>query len=339
MPDRDGRPSPMHPPFTNRYPMRDATARDVLRWQRERLRARLPKPPRAPITGVAPDVAWLRANREATALTWIGHSSLLWQVDGVNVLIDPVFSRVAGPVPFAGPRRHQPPGLALHELPHVDLVLLSHAHYDHCDARSLRAVHRQPGGPPAYFVPLGLDRWLARTVGRGADGARADVRAFAWDDAATWPGRTGALALHFLAVQHWSNRTPFDRNRTLWGSWALLHDACRFWYSGDLGYSQDPRDIGARFGGFDLAAIAIGAYEPRWFMAPQHVAPDEAVQVMLDVGAARAIGVHWGTFALTDEPLDEPPRALARALDARGIARERFTVLRHGETLRWSASA
>jgi L-ascorbate metabolism protein UlaG (beta-lactamase superfamily) len=310
------------------------TAGDVLRWQRERLRARLPTPPRAPITGVAPDLAWLHANRDVPALTWIGHSSLLWQVDGINVLIDPVFSRVAGPVSFAGPRRHQPPGLTAAQLPHVDVVLLSHAHYDHCDVRSLRAVHQQPGGAPTYLVPLGLERWVARTVTRSSSGRGADVAAFAWDDTARWMGRTAELELHFLAVQHWSNRTPWDRNRSLWGSWALVHPSCRFWYSGDLGYSQDTRDIGTRFTRFDLAAIAIGAYAPRWFMRTQHVNPDEAVQVMLDVGAARAIGVHWGTFALTDEPLDEPPRALAAAVAARGLAPDRFTVLRHGETLR-----
>lgn len=320
--------------FANRYLPERAPA-GVLRWTLRRIRDRLPPPPRTPITGVAAEVAWLRDNRDTTALTWIGHSSLLLQLDGVNVLVDPVFARFASPVPFAGPRRHQPPGLAVHELPRVDVVLLSHAHYDHCDVPSLRAVHRQPGGAPTYLVPLGLERWLARTLGRDGNGAPADVAAFAWDQRATWQGATDALAFEFLAVQHWSNRTLLDRNRSLWGSWAILHPRFRFWYSGDLGYSQDVRDVGARLGRVDLAAIAIGAYEPRWFMASQHVNPDEAVQVMLDVGADRAIGVHWGTFPLTDEPLDEPPRALERALDARGIPRERFTVMRHGETRRF----
>jgi L-ascorbate metabolism protein UlaG (beta-lactamase superfamily) len=318
------------PRFVNRH-LPDRPPQGVLRWQLDRIVRRLPPPPQAPITGVAADVAWLRANRDTTAFTWIGHSSFLLQLDGVNILVDPVFSRVASPVPFAGPRRHQPPGLALADLPHIDVVLVSHAHYDHLDLASVRALARQPGGAPRFLVPRGLDAWFARRV-RAAD----DVRAFDWDETLAIPGRTGPIDCHFLAVQHWANRSLWDRNRTLWGSWALLHPTFRFWYAGDLGYSPDPLAIGARFGRFDLAAIPIGAYEPRWFMAPQHVAPDEAVQVMLDVGAERAIGVHWGTFALTDEPLDEPPRALAQAVAARGIAPERFAVLRHGETRRFT---
>ena len=315
--------------FVNRY-LPDRPPQGVLRWQLDRLARRLPRPPRAPITGVTADVAWLRANRTTTAFTWIGHSSFLLQLDGLNILVDPVFSRVASPVPFAGPRRHQPPGLALAELPHIDVVLISHAHYDHLDRPSVRAIARQPGGAPRFLVPRGVDGWFARHV-READ----DVHGVDWDHTIALDGRTAPVELHFLAVQHWANRSLWDRNRTLWGSWALLHPAFRFWYAGDLGYSPDPLAIGARFERFDLAAIPIGAYEPRWFMAPQHVAPDEAVQVMLDVGAAQAIGVHWGTFALTDEPLDEPPRALAQALDARGLGADRFTVMRHGETRRF----
>ncbi|MCU0626703.1 MAG: MBL fold metallo-hydrolase [Gemmatimonadaceae bacterium] len=314
--------------FANRH-LPDRAPQGVLRWQLQRLRDRLPRPPRAPITGVVPDVAWLQANRTVTSLTWIGHSSLLYQRDGVNVLFDPVFSAFASPVQFAGPRRHQPPGLALAELPHVDVVLLSHAHYDHLDLPSVRALARQPGGSPTFLVPLGLDSWFARHV-RGAR-----VRACAWDDVVSWPGRTTTLELHFLAVQHWSNRTPWDRNRTLWGSWAIVDPGFRFWFSGDLGYSRDTQEIGARFGRFDLAAIAIGAYEPRWFMRDQHLNPDEAVRVMGEVGAERAIGIHWGTFALTDESLDEPPRALAAAVAAHGLASDRFDVMRHGETRRY----
>jgi L-ascorbate metabolism protein UlaG (beta-lactamase superfamily) len=211
----------------------------------------------------------------------------------------------------------------------VDVVLLSHAHYDHLDLPSVRALARQPGGSPTFLVPLGLDSWFARHV-RGAR-----VRACAWDDVVSWPGRTTTLELHFLAVQHWSNRTPWDRNRTLWGSWAIVDPGFRFWFSGDLGYSRDTQEIGARFGRFDLAAIAIGAYEPRWFMRDQHLNPDEAVRVMGEVGAERAIGIHWGTFALTDESLDEPPRALAAAVAAHGLASDRFDVMRHGETRRY----
>lgn len=300
------------------------------RWMWERLRAGLPKPPVQPIRGVAADIAYLQSNRSETSLTWIGHSSLLFQLDGVNFLIDPVFSQRASPMRFAGPKRHQPPGLAISDLPRIDCVVLSHGHYDHCDQRSLRAIAKQPGGPPHFVVPSGLDAWLTRQLPRSA---RDDtVQGMAWDDCYTMPGRTGEIALHFLSVQHWSNRSLFDRNDALWGSWAFVHPHFRFWYSGDLGYSDEPRAIGAKLGPFDEAAIAIGAYEPRWFMRSQHVNPSEAVQVMLDVQAAHAVGVHWGTFELTDEPLDQPPRDLADALAQRALPADRFEVLRHGET-------
>lgn len=325
--------------MTRRYPSGVATrGRDVLKWSWQRTRDRLPRPPAAPIRGVAPDLAYLHANRAEPAYTWIGHSSALLQLAGANLLLDPVFSNTASPFRYAGPRRHQPPGLAVAQLPHIDAVLLTHNHYDHLDRRSVRAVAKQAGGAPRYFVPRGTEAWFARNLPR-TRGALPEVDALGWDDERTMQALHGPLSLHFLPVQHWSSRTGFDRNASLWGSWAVLHEQFRFWYSGDLGYSHEPREIGEKFGPFDAAAIAIGAYEPRWFMRSQHVNPDEAVQVMLDVGAQRAIGVHWGTFSLTDEPLDQPPRDLEAALDARGLPRERFVVLRHGETMRFGGAA
>jgi len=310
--------------FSNRSGV-DVTPSGVPKWAFARAWARLPRPPQAPIIGVAADLDFLHANRTQPSFTWIGHASFLKQIGGLNVLVDPVFSRVVSPLPPFGPRRHQPPGLTPQTLPYIDLVVISHNHYDHLDVASVRAVQRQPGGPPEFLVPKGLEPWFARVV------PGAHVRPFAWDE--HWVG-PNAVEFHFLPVQHWSSRSPLRRNDSLWGSWALLHPTHRFWYSGDLGYSNDPARIGAQFGHFDLAAIGIGAYEPRWFMRTQHVNPDEAVQVMLDVRAANAIGVHWGTFPLSDESLDEPPRALARALQERAIAPERFRVLRPGETVR-----
>lgn len=310
--------------FSNRSGV-DVTPNGVPKWAFTRAWARLPRPPQAPITGVAPDLDFLHGNRASPSFTWIGHASFLKQIGGLNILVDPVFSRVVSPIPPFGPRRHQPPGLTPQTLPHIDLVVISHNHYDHLDVASVRAVQRQRGGPPEFLVPQGLDAWFARVV----PGAR--VRPFAWDDHWVGPNR---VEFAFLPVQHWSSRSPLRRNDTLWGSWAIVHPTHRFWYSGDLGYSTDPARIGAQFGHFDLAAIGIGAYEPRWFMRTQHVNPDEAVQVMLDVRAAKAIGVHWGTFPLSDESLDEPPRALARALQERAIDPERFRVLRPGETYR-----
>jgi L-ascorbate metabolism protein UlaG (beta-lactamase superfamily) len=297
----------------------------------QRTRARLPRPPRSPITGVTPDLAFIHGNRTVPAWTWVGHSTGLLQVGGANLLFDPVFSRFASPVPFAGPRRHQPPGLALAELPHIETVLLTHNHYDHLDRPSVRALARQAGGAPLYVVPLGLRAWFAKNLPR-VNAALPEIEEVAWQQSHRLAPE---IDVHFLPVQHWSNRSGFDRNQTQWGSWAVVHPTFRFWFGGDFGYSDEPRQIGERFGGFDAAAIPIGAYEPRWFMRSQHVNPDEAVQAMLDVGAREAVAIHWGTFALTDESLDEPPRALAAALAARGVPPDRFLILRHGETRRF----
>ena len=196
----------------------------------------------------------------------------------------------------------------------------------------MRGVARQSGGPPAFLVPRGVDSWFARQVPRATVRGTSSAVGVEWNDRHRFDTPTGDLELHFLPVQHWSSRSALRRNDTPWGSWAIVHPSFRLWYSGDLGYSDDPRRIGEQFGGFDFAAIGIGAYEPRWFMRTQHVNPDEAVQVMLDVGADAAIGVHWGTFPLADESLDQPPKDLAAAVALRGLAPERFSVMRHGET-------
>jgi L-ascorbate metabolism protein UlaG (beta-lactamase superfamily) len=163
-------------------------------------------------------------------------------------------------------------------------------------------------------------------------GPLRNVQALDWDQKVSIPGKTHPLELHFLAVQHWSARWLGDRNTSLWGSWAVIHPDLRFWFSGDLGYSRDTQDIGARFGGFDWAAIGIGAYAPRWFMKKHHIDPQEALQVMRDVRAQAALGIHWGTFeGLSDEPLDQPPQDLARALRQAPDALK-FFVVRPGQS-------
>lgn len=313
---------------------------DLLRWRLDAAREGLPHEAGAPTPHVAADTAFIGANARAgaamqPAVTWIGHATMLVQIGGCNLLTDPVFSERASPLSFAGPKRHAAPGLALGELPHIDVVLLSHNHYDHLDEASVVALAAQAGGPPLFVVPLGIKRWFAE---HGIDGA---VELDWWQSV-----RTGGIEIFFVPAQHWSGRSLSDRMRTLWGGYAVFAPDFHLFFAGDTAYSRDFADIRSRFasrqgdgGGFDLALIPIGAYEPRWFMQAQHANPAEAVQIHLDLGARRSIGIHWGTFQLTDEALDEPPRALAAAARERGLADDVFTVMAVGETRRFARRA
>lgn len=312
--------------FRNNHPHAQHGLGDLLKWRWDRLMGRIPPQP-DPRTVRFPlahnDPAWLRANREQITLTWVGHATFLLQVGGLNILTDPQFSERASPFAFMGPQRIMPPGLALEELPPIDVVIVSHNHYDHLDLPSLRRLDRQwaPGHRPRFFVPLGNAPLLA---GEGID----DVVELDWWEQATFRG----LALHAVPVQHFSARTLFDRNEALWAGWVLEHPRLRFFFTGDTGYSADFLEIGARLGPMDLSAIAIGHYAPRWFMEAMHVNPEEAVRVHKDVRSRFSVGMHWGTFPLTDEPLDEPPRRLAAAAQAAHLAPGSFIVMQHGET-------
>jgi len=206
------------------------------------------------------------------------------------------------------------------------MPVISHNHYDHLDAQTVEGLNAQPDGPPQFFAPLGLKPWF---VEHGI----GNVVELDW-----WEQREHrGLKIHLLPVQHWSARTPFDRNQTLWGGWLLEHPQLKFYFIGDGGYSPDFRDIARRFGPIDLAAIPIGAYAPRWFMKTMHVNPEEAVKVHKDLRAAYSVAMHWGTFRMTDETLDEPPKRLAAARAAAGIPTERFFIMRHGETRKLDA--
>ena len=313
---------PHHTPtgFRNNYS--NPEPGNFWKWQLERWQNGVPAIPEGGWTFPVdkPDAAYLRANRSETTVTWIGHATLLLQVGGLNILTDPVWSERASPFTFLGPKRWVPPALPLDELPPIDIVLVSHNHYDHLDEATVEHLARQPGGAPRFYVPLGVDAWFR-------DRGLPVHATMDW-----WDRRDdGALAVHFVPAQHWSARSWWDRNETLWGGFVVEAPGFRFIYTGDTGYSQDFADIGRRFGSFDLAAMPIGSYEPRWFMEPVHVNPAEAVQIHRDLQAARSLGVHWGTFLLTDEPLDEPPRKLDAALSAAGLTRDEFWVFRHGE--------
>lgn len=307
--------------FRNNYD--NADKQSFWRWQLERWQSGAPFPPKAPTPSAIPDADFLRINLTEPSITWIGHATVLLQVASYNILTDPHFSDRASPLSFAGPRRMAPPGLPLDQLPRIDVVLISHNHYDHLDEASVRRLAAQDGGPPMFIVPLGLKAWF-KSAGIG------NVVELDWWDRV----RMGSLDLYLVPAQHWSQRTLFDRNKSLWGGFYVKHRALSFVYTGDTSYSKDFSDIRTRLGAPDIAAIPVGGYEPRWFMEKQHVDPAGAVQIHKDLGARYSLGVHWGTFQLTDESLDEPPVALAEARVRAGVPAERFFVLRLGETRR-----
>jgi len=304
--------------FRNTYPHPEKAG--FWKWKWEQWRDGLPRRPQGGYRFETVQSDFSPAQNPS--VTWIGHATVLVRLGGLNVLTDPQFSERASPFTFVGPRRVVPPAPALHELPHIDAVVVSHNHYDHLDLDSVAGLAAQPGGSPRFFVPLGLKDWFTR---RGID----DVVELDWWDRRAFKG----LEIHFVPVQHWSKRALADENRTLWGGWVLRHPELSFFFAGDTGYSKDFADIGARFGGFDLAAIPIGAYDPRWFMKIMHLDPAEAVQVHKDVKARQSLAIHWGTFdGLTDESLYEPPARLAEERRKAGLTEEQFFVMKHGET-------
>jgi L-ascorbate metabolism protein UlaG (beta-lactamase superfamily) len=295
-----------------------------LKWQWQRLGKTVPKPT-ADLSPIAPNLALIQSPKSAQ-VTWIGHASSLIQMGGLNILTDPHFSERASPVQFAGPKRFQAPGLQIEQLPRIDAVVISHNHYDHLDLNSVRALAALPNSP-VFYVPLGVDNWFASNV-PGAKVVKTD-----WQEKHTLNTPRGNLVVQLLPVQHWSSRASFDRSETLWGSWAIMAGDKAVWFSGDLGYSKDTANIGRQFPkGFDLSLIAVGAYEPRWFMKGQHINPDEAVTIHREINSRKSVGIHWGTFSLTDEPLDQPIIDLATARKGQGINDEQFILLKHGQT-------
>jgi L-ascorbate metabolism protein UlaG (beta-lactamase superfamily) len=307
--------------FKNRYP--HPAKGSIWKWQWERWRKGVPADPEDGygFPALRPDVAFLKTNREVETLTWLGHDTFLIQIGGLNIMTDPHLTERASPLSNAGPKRYTPLPMSFDDLPHVDVVLVSHSHYDHLDRETLRRLSRQEGGPPRFLMGLNLRAWAT-------ENGIENVTDHDWGDVVSLAG----MQFHFVPVQHWSARTPWDRNQTLWGGWVIEHQDRRILFGGDFGYSQDLSDLGEKFGGFDLAMIPVGSYEPRWFMKTMHVNTDEAVQAHLDLRARYSVGMHWGTFRLTDEPLDEPPAKLAESLAREGISPSEFFLMKHGET-------
>ncbi len=270
---------------------------------------------------VAPDLARIAGPpADAMQFTWVGHSTWLIQVGGLNILTDPIWSNHCAPVPWPTVRRRTEPGIPFDKLPRIDLVLVSHSHYDHCDVTTLRRL----GPAPAYATPAGLAPFVGRHTG-------GRVHQAEWGETLAVAGAklTAVPALHFSA------RKGPDRNVTLWCGWLLEVAGRRIYFAGDTGMAPFFGELGAWLaatGGIDMAILPIGAYQPRWVMTPVHCTAADAVDIHRLIGARQSLATHWGTFVLTEEPLREPPVLLADTLQARGVPAEQFRILAVGET-------
>ena len=339
--------------FINNYPVQPVpSVSEIISWQVSKIRRGGTPKPSEFVNGyegfpvLKPDLQALFDNCEdkhlqsvgrckAVSITWIGHATALVQLGGLNILTDPMFSERTSFTQLLGPKRKVKVPVSLQALPRIDLVLISHNHFDHLDENTVRALEAQAGGPPIFAVPLGVD-FLMKDFGASR------VERFDWWDSQSLLG----LDVTFVPAQHWSSRSLTDRNATLWGGWFIkektsLHTstststatpAKSLYFAGDTGYSKDFTDIGRRVGPIDFALIPVGAYEPRSRMRDQHVNPDEAVQIHRDVGAKFSMGIHWGTFELTDEPLDQPIGDLAKALIKYRVSSDEFVLFKHGQT-------
>ncbi|MBW2425954.1 MAG: MBL fold metallo-hydrolase [Deltaproteobacteria bacterium] len=271
---------------------------------------------------VANDGAFLRENarHSVPTATWVGHATLLIQVEHLTILTDPIWSKRASPVSWAGPRRQVAPGLAFEDLPPIDLVLLSHNHYDHMDLPTLRRLAER-SAETRFLVGMGNGRLLQKN---GIE----NVIELDWGEKVS----IGDATVHCLPAQHWSNRGLGDRREALWASWAVVGAQRRFYFGGDTGYFSGFERIGEALGPFDLAALPIGAYEPSPMMQPVHLNPEEAVQAGRDLRAERMVGIHFGTFVLAGEPFDEPPRRFREAAAAAAYSPDAAWILKIGET-------
>ncbi|XP_072257816.1 N-acyl-phosphatidylethanolamine-hydrolyzing phospholipase D [Pyxicephalus adspersus] len=257
-------------------------------------------------------------------ITWLGHASVMVEMDDLIFLTDPIFSQRASPFSIAGPKRFRGPPCTIEQLPKIDAVVISHTHYDHLDYNTVLGLNQRFGTELRWFVPLGLLNWMQSC---GCE----NVIELDWWEQNCVPGHD-EVTFVFTPCQHWCKRTPFDDNKVLWGSWSVLGPSNRFFFAGDTGYCAAFEQIGKRFGPFDVAAIPIGAYEPRWFMKCQHVDPEEAVRIHADVRAIKSVAVHWGTFALANEHYLDPPLKLSEALERYGLSQQDFIVLNHGDS-------
>lgn len=301
---------------------------DFLKWSliERRRNPRRPDPDPASFIQAHADFVVPRADPEILTITWVGHTTFLIQIGGLNVLTDPVWSERASPVQFIGPRRWVPPAVDFDRLPPIDAVLLSHDHYDHLDAPTIsRLVERYPA--IGWFAPLGVEAFLRNR------GAREVTDSDWWD-----VSRIGNLQLTCVPAQHFSGRTLGKRNKTLWCGWVLRSPTHSLFFAGDTALHPEFSSIATRCGPFDAAILPIGAYEPRWFMGSVHMNPEDCVSAVAQLKTGQngkrlvMTAAHWGTFKLTDEPMDEPPARMRERWQSSGFDNKDLWVMRHGET-------
>ena len=293
----------------------------------ERFRAPRPKQPSASVFPVIESsFAVPRARNDDLTVTWVGHSSVILQAGGRNILTDPVWSDRASPVSFAGPKRWVPPAVPFESLPPVDVVVLSHNHYDHCDLATIRRLVRR-NADTTWLAPLGVASLLRRC------GAENIIEKDWWQSALV-----GDLKFTCAPAQHFSARGLLDRDRTLWCSWAIRSATSNIFFGGDTGLHPEFGLIGEQLGPFDVVMLPIGAYEPRWFMRPVHMNPTDAVSAYGQLASGHSqpafFPIHWGTFKLTDEAMDEPPVKLRTAWNEAGYDSAKLWIVPHGGTRR-----
>ena len=267
---------------------------------------------------------FVKTNTEKATLTWIGHATFLIQFSGLNILTDPHFSDRASPVSWAGPQRVVPPAIDINNLPEIDVVVISHDHYDSLDEESIIKLSKHNRRHPiTFFVPLGMKSWFDDLGLESIVVVELD-----WAQSHTINGVT------FTAEpsQHWTKRSLFDAFERLWASWVIEAKGDKIFFAGDTGYAKHFKEIGEKYGEFELALLPIGAYEPRWFMKSYHVNPEESVKIHIDIRSRYSVAMHWGTFRLTDEALYEPPAKLAEALTNNKLWAAEFEIYQHGET-------
>ena len=274
----------------------DKSFGDMLQWIRSDIEPEITK------IELSSDWQKLNLSEDDNYAIWIGHSTFLIKKNGVTILTDPIFSKRASPFRNIGPKRLIPPAIPLDAIPHIDIVTVSHNHYDHLDIHSLKKISKKH--PEAIFlVPAGDEKLLKRKKIK-------NVYNFDWWESIEHKG----FVITFTPVQHWSKRSLFDRNKSLWGGWFFNHKDYSLYHAGDTGYSKDFIDTKIKLGSPKYAFIPIGAYDPEWFMAESHVNPEDAVQIMLDLKAEKAFGMHWATFVLTDEDTIEPKIRLEKEI-------------------------